>query len=439
MNREDIEKLLGGYATGSLTPEEREALFAAALEDQALFDELMREEALREALRDPAGRAELLGVLDRSATPWYRRLGWWPAAAAGVAFAGLTIAVLVTRPKAVTVAELRMPPAAAELKAPAPGEPAPAPEAAAPSPGTAPREVARREPAAQAAPPPPSAPVTLADAEPAKKEARDQRAAAADKDSVRQMGEAIATQQALGGQQVAGSTPQGAPERQAPAPRLAQQAARQQAAEALSAQQATRQKAAAGEGTQQTALGQQAAVSDSAQQSAAPPSAQRAPGQQAATRESTQPSVAAESADRLATGDLRAARGNVAPAAAPTARAMSTLAKARSAAPALRLSIRKGDQETPGPAEIRAGEAVHVVVHVNRTGYLYVLERVPGGRWQARENAQVAAGSTYPVLRTYPEPGRHELSFVLSPIPIPEIATLDPPPAGTALMTLTVR
>ena len=34
MNRDAIQKLLGGYATGTLTPEEQQALFAAALDDQ---------------------------------------------------------------------------------------------------------------------------------------------------------------------------------------------------------------------------------------------------------------------------------------------------------------------------------------------------------------------------------------------------------------------
>jgi len=29
MNRDDIQKLLGGYATGTLTPEEQQALFEA--------------------------------------------------------------------------------------------------------------------------------------------------------------------------------------------------------------------------------------------------------------------------------------------------------------------------------------------------------------------------------------------------------------------------
>ena len=53
MKRDDIDKLLGGYATGTLTAEEREALFAAALEDQQLFEALAGEEPLRELLQDP--------------------------------------------------------------------------------------------------------------------------------------------------------------------------------------------------------------------------------------------------------------------------------------------------------------------------------------------------------------------------------------------------
>ena len=44
MSPEDIKKLLGGYATGTLTTEEQQALFAAALEDQELFDSLAREQ-----------------------------------------------------------------------------------------------------------------------------------------------------------------------------------------------------------------------------------------------------------------------------------------------------------------------------------------------------------------------------------------------------------
>jgi hypothetical protein len=64
MKRDQIAQLLGGYATGTLTDQEREALFAAALEDQSLYDALMNEEALRELLQDPAAHQRLLRALD---------------------------------------------------------------------------------------------------------------------------------------------------------------------------------------------------------------------------------------------------------------------------------------------------------------------------------------------------------------------------------------
>jgi hypothetical protein len=69
----DVERLLGGYAAGTLTPEERQALFSAALEDQQLYEALVREEPLREVLADPAARAELLAALDVVPKPWYYR------------------------------------------------------------------------------------------------------------------------------------------------------------------------------------------------------------------------------------------------------------------------------------------------------------------------------------------------------------------------------
>jgi hypothetical protein len=74
MNREDIQKLLGGYATGTLTPEEQQALFAAALEDQEIFDALGREQALRDLLRDPSAKAQLLAALE---APAVERAGFW--------------------------------------------------------------------------------------------------------------------------------------------------------------------------------------------------------------------------------------------------------------------------------------------------------------------------------------------------------------------------
>ena len=57
MSPEDIKKLLGGYATGTLTAAEQQALFAAALEDQELFDALASEQPLRDLLPiRPPGR-----------------------------------------------------------------------------------------------------------------------------------------------------------------------------------------------------------------------------------------------------------------------------------------------------------------------------------------------------------------------------------------------
>ena len=94
MTRDDIQKLLGGYATGTLTPEEQRVLFAAALEDQDLFDALAREEALREVLSDPASRAHLLAVMEERRAPWYRRMGaFWPRALPIAALAAIVVMV----------------------------------------------------------------------------------------------------------------------------------------------------------------------------------------------------------------------------------------------------------------------------------------------------------------------------------------------------------
>jgi hypothetical protein len=130
MSPEDIRKLLGGYATGTLTTEEQQALFAAALEDQELFDALAREQSLRDLLRDPAARAELLSALD---TPASRVGGFWQwlrrPLVAGLATAGVAAIALVavwqgTRPASVKRTE---PVIVAELKRP---DAAPAPSVA---------------------------------------------------------------------------------------------------------------------------------------------------------------------------------------------------------------------------------------------------------------------------------------------------------------------
>jgi hypothetical protein len=93
MSGDEVQKLLGGYATGTLTPEERTALFEAALEDQTLFDQLAKEQPLQELLSDSAVRAQLLAALDTAPAPWYRRWASWglPALVTAAIVAGVAV------------------------------------------------------------------------------------------------------------------------------------------------------------------------------------------------------------------------------------------------------------------------------------------------------------------------------------------------------------
>lgn len=63
MSNLDLEYLLGGYATNTLTEEERHALLKASLVNQRLFDLLADEQVLKELLDDPAVRRRLLQQL----------------------------------------------------------------------------------------------------------------------------------------------------------------------------------------------------------------------------------------------------------------------------------------------------------------------------------------------------------------------------------------
>lgn len=84
MKHAEAEKLLGGYATGTLTEAERQLLFAAALEHQDIFDALMEEEALKDLLADPEAKARLLTALAPAAPkliPFWRRPALLGAAA----------------------------------------------------------------------------------------------------------------------------------------------------------------------------------------------------------------------------------------------------------------------------------------------------------------------------------------------------------------------
>jgi hypothetical protein len=125
MSPEDIKKLLGGYATDTLTTEERQALFAAALEDQELFDALAREQSLRDLLRDPAARAELAELLSALDSPATRPVGVWQwlrrPMVAGLATAGVAAIAIVAVWQGTRLASVRhqaQPVMVAELKRP---------------------------------------------------------------------------------------------------------------------------------------------------------------------------------------------------------------------------------------------------------------------------------------------------------------------------------
>ncbi len=141
MSREEIHKLIGGYATGTLTAEEQEALFQAALEDQELFDALAQEQALRDLLSDPASKAQLLTALQEKPARWHERMRWLWARPLGTAAAALAVAGMAavgwiwwrqggaftaSAPRPPLVAEFRPapPPAASALAHPMPPPPA---------------------------------------------------------------------------------------------------------------------------------------------------------------------------------------------------------------------------------------------------------------------------------------------------------------------------
>lgn len=83
MAEHELEQLLGGFSADTLTPEEKQRLYQAALQDQQLFDALADEQALKELLTDPTVRRRLLHALRetspaRGGSPatwldWFRR------------------------------------------------------------------------------------------------------------------------------------------------------------------------------------------------------------------------------------------------------------------------------------------------------------------------------------------------------------------------------
>jgi len=97
VTRDDVEKLLGGYATGTLTAQERKLLFEAALADQTLFNALADEQALKELLDNPHARRRLLTALRAQASRpslLSRLRGWLLPPAVRAVAGGLAVAVL---------------------------------------------------------------------------------------------------------------------------------------------------------------------------------------------------------------------------------------------------------------------------------------------------------------------------------------------------------
>lgn len=91
MTEHDLEKLLGGFAADTLTPDEKQQLFQAALHDQELFNTLADEQAFKELLADPVVRRRLLQSLhETGSTTSGGSASWldWFRHPAGLAWAG---------------------------------------------------------------------------------------------------------------------------------------------------------------------------------------------------------------------------------------------------------------------------------------------------------------------------------------------------------------
>jgi hypothetical protein len=100
MSEHDLQILLGGFAADTLTPEEKQSLYAASLQNQQLFNALADEQVLKELLADPAVRRRLLLALNQtnpsgaggslSWLDWFRRPSSL-AFAGGLAAAALAV------------------------------------------------------------------------------------------------------------------------------------------------------------------------------------------------------------------------------------------------------------------------------------------------------------------------------------------------------------
>ena len=444
MNREDIEKLLGGYATDSLTAEERAALFAAALEDQDLFDQLAREESLHQVLRDRGARAELLAALESRAEPWYRRFARWmsrPAglASAAAALAALTVAIVVnhqlTQPKPVAVAEVRAPSgtymAPRSQAPPAPAERAdeafptqPHRASGTPEPATAER-ANPVSPAVRERPSPAPRAAESATAERPEPLLAARRAPEAEKELAK-AGPAVAPPAApAGGGGQAGGVAGGivnAPRAEGlGAGPLPSAAARQKDANEMRAE---------ADAAVPRAMQATPAMDARALFHAAPFESSFAP-----RREEAESKTSAESAP--AVGQSRAGEARMRMAAPRAANVEPAAAITPVPAPYLGLRYRVLRRDPEGvfsavdpDTVFRSGDQVRVVFEPNDAGYLYLFERGATGAWRVLASERMERLAGYQVPRTgamrEEEPGVRRLYAVFSRRADPALAGVDP-------------
>jgi hypothetical protein len=134
---EGAGKLIGGYSSGNLSSQEKEALFNAALRDQSLFDALMEEQALKDLLEEPGIKAELIqslqpksSLLDRIKSFLATPVAWGTMGAVATAAVLLTVILPTTRNQSTapqTTAENRPPEARRDLRSQPPVQQQPPP------------------------------------------------------------------------------------------------------------------------------------------------------------------------------------------------------------------------------------------------------------------------------------------------------------------------
>jgi hypothetical protein len=427
MRREDIEKLLGGYATDSLTPAEREQLFTAALDDQSLFDELAREDALREALADPAARAQALAALDGRPQSWRSRFTEWLGRPAGMAAMAGTLAAAVAVGVFVHYQTTRLQPALVTQVRPSP---ATRPDVAPPPAQALPPLAQQAESKAKAAAAEPEQEKPAAAKQAPKDKSRTGRGGSG---SGFGPGEAAATGGVIGG--VIGGVPPAEPFRSAlppppppppppaPSPMFARDSAAPPAAPAALPPPPERK-----------AEARKSAVTETNKDLSAAAGAAPAPQTHAPSfaESVTVTAEAPESASTLfnAGAGLRSgdrARQTRRLAAQPGALLASNFG--------LRYSVLRA---TPSgafldvdPATVfTSGEQVRLVFEANDDGYLYVLQREAGGGWRLLFGDRIKRRVRHEVpargALAYDEPGVKRLFVLFSRTPERAIARLDP-------------